>query len=113
METPGDSSQIYSGFPILLVKNKKNAVITAFFSEAQFVLRVSGLPLVFILIAASQVDVFLEKSGFYLTLKGFINYNYRRSGASLKKNTVITSLSKNGETPADLTLTIRLIYIRI
>jgi len=60
-------------------------VITAFFSEAQFTLIISVLPLVFVLISASQVDVFLEEFGFYLTLKGYLNYNRRRLGASLKK----------------------------
>ena len=58
-------------FPIFLSKSKENATIAAFFSEAQFTLRGSGLPLVFILVLASHADVFLGKFGFYLMLKGF------------------------------------------
>jgi len=80
-----------------LSNNKENAAIAAFFSEAQIVLIISVLPLVFALIAASRVNVFLQECGFYLILKGFISYNRKRCGASLKKNTVITAHSKKRE----------------
>jgi len=68
-----------------LSKNKETAVIIAFFSEAQFTLTVLSLPLALTVISASQVDVFWEEFGFYLTIKGFINHERRRFGASLKK----------------------------
>jgi hypothetical protein len=47
-----------------LSKDKETAGITAFFSEAQIALIVSGLPLILVLIAASQFNVFYRKAVF-------------------------------------------------
>jgi len=68
-----------------LSKDKYDAVITVFFFRSTNCFDRIHLPLIIVLIEASQFNAFLQEYGFYLTLKGFINHNHTRYGASLKK----------------------------